>query len=64
MGMAFTLVGFSVLIGPPIAGALVERMGGRYEGAQAFAGLHLLTGGLFMGAARLAKTGGKWAAKS
>ncbi len=63
MGMCFTLVGFSVLAGPPVAGAIVEQMGGRYEGAQVFAGATLLLGMLFIFAARMVRTGGRWRAK-
>ncbi|EGY20287.1 riboflavin transporter MCH5 [Verticillium dahliae VdLs.17] len=38
MGMVFTIVSFAVLTGPPIAGAVIDATGGRYVGAQAFAG--------------------------
>jgi len=63
MGMCFTIVGFSVLAGPPVAGALVERMGGQFAGTQVYAGLNLLVGGIFVGAARWVRTGGKLLAR-
>lgn len=56
MGMVFTIVSFAVLTGPPIAGQLIQKMGGRYEGAQIFAGVDLLIGFAFMCAARYAKS--------
>jgi MFS family permease len=63
MGMTFTIVSFAVLTGPPLAGAIISRMDGRYAGAQAFAGATLLVGCGFQVAARLARsrrTGGGW----
>ncbi|KAI8168212.1 hypothetical protein K4K49_009945 [Colletotrichum sp. SAR 10_70] len=38
MGMTFTLISFAVLIGQPIAGAIISAEGGKYTGAQAYAG--------------------------
>lgn len=66
MGMVFTIVSFAVLIGPPIDGALLSRCGGRYFGAQAFAGAALLVGAGFMAAAKVVRTrkvGGGWRVK-
>lgn len=62
-GMGFTMAGFAVLIGPPIAGALVERMNGRYLGLQIFAGLTTALAACFQLAARWAKVGTKLKAK-
>ena len=59
MGMIFTLVGFSVLTGPPVAGVTIERLGGSYVGAQILAGSQLLVGSGFIAASRRVKTG-KW----
>jgi predicted MFS family arabinose efflux permease len=56
MGQVFTIVSFAVLTGPPIAGELIQRKGGGYEYAQIFAGLDLCIGGVFLIAARLAKS--------
>ena len=67
MGMVFTINSFATLTGPPIAGALISASGGKYYGAQAFAGSVLLIGAGFMVAARMAKArkaeGPTWKAK-
>lgn len=55
IGMVFTIVSVSVLTGPPIAGALVSALGGRYLGAQMFAGSSLMLGMVFIFLAREAK---------
>lgn len=55
IGMIFTIVSFSVLSGPPIGGALVSALGGRYLGGQVFAGCCLTLGMVFLLAAREAK---------
>ena len=63
IGMVFTVVSFATLTGPPISGALIQAAGGRFVGAQSFAGGCLLLGMAFMIAAKLArskKTGGGW----
>ncbi|KAK1673101.1 major facilitator superfamily transporter [Colletotrichum godetiae] len=56
MGMTFTIVSFAVLTGPPIAGAIIEAEGGRYVGAQVYAGSCLLAGMCFWVAAKMVKT--------
>ena len=56
MGMIFTIVSFATLTGPPIAGAIISSQGGRYIGAQVFAGATLLLGSGFLVAARAAKS--------
>jgi MFS family permease len=55
MGMIFTINSFATLMGPPIAGAIISSMGGRYEGAQGFAGAFMVVGLLFTMAARTVK---------
>ncbi|KAK2045098.1 major facilitator superfamily transporter [Colletotrichum somersetense] len=64
MGMTFTIVSFAVLTGPPIAGAIISAEGGKYVGAQVFAGTCLMAGTCFWVAARMVKTrragGGLW----
>ncbi|KAK1640120.1 riboflavin transporter MCH5 [Colletotrichum phormii] len=55
IGMVFTIVSVSVLTGPPIGGALISAMGGRYLGAQMFAGSSLTLGMVFIFLAREAK---------
>lgn len=62
-GMGFTAAGFAVLIGPPIAGALVERMNGSYVGLQIFGGATMGLAAGFQMAARYAKVGRDWKAK-
>ena len=66
MGMVFTIVSFATLAGPPIAGAIVQSQGGRYWGAQLFAGAAILAGAALMVCARVAKSrklGVGWRAK-
>ncbi|KAF6827396.1 major facilitator superfamily transporter [Colletotrichum musicola] len=66
IGMIFTIVSFAVLSGPPIAGAIITATGGRYYGAQAFAGSCLMIGTFFLSFARIVKTkkkGEGWFAK-
>lgn len=57
MGMVFSILSFACLTGPPIAGALIQKMGGNYLGAQLFAGLSSVAGACVLVAARVAKTG-------
>ena len=57
IGMVFTLVGFANLIGPPVSGALIQRLDGRYLGAQIFAGLCCCFGTFFMLVARVKSVG-------
>ncbi|KAH7127761.1 major facilitator superfamily domain-containing protein [Dactylonectria estremocensis] len=64
IGMILTLVSFAVLTGPPIQGAIITAMDGKYYGAQGFSGVSLLLGmGCFAGA-RMSKTkkSGDWKA--
>lgn len=57
MGMVFTTNSFATLTGPPIAGVIISNTpGGKYYGAQIFAGCVLLLGFIFMAAARIVKT--------
>lgn len=55
MGMAFTIVSFATLTGPPISGAIISRCDGKYYGAQGFAGGCLIVGSGFMIAAKMAR---------
>ena len=61
MGMVFSLCGFAVLIGNPLAGALITWHGGGYLGAQMFAGCAMTLSVMFLGAARVLKSG--WSLK-
>jgi ethanolamine transporter EutH len=47
-GMVCSVVGFATLAGPPTAGSLIERIDGSYLGAQIWAGIFTLVGGIFM----------------
>ncbi|SPO05102.1 related to monocarboxylate transporter 4 [Cephalotrichum gorgonifer] len=66
IGMIFTIVSFATLTGPPICGAIIEAMGGRYVGAQVFSasccvvGLTFIT---FAGISKAKRTPGGWKAK-
>ncbi|TGJ81274.1 hypothetical protein E0Z10_g7497 [Xylaria hypoxylon] len=66
IGMVFTIVSFATLTGSPIAGAIIAASGGRYSGAQAFAGVSLLIGSSLIFGARLVRmrrTGSGWIMK-
>ncbi|KAL2890449.1 Aspyridones efflux protein apdF [Ceratocystis lukuohia] len=55
IGMAFTIVSFAVLAGPPIEGGLIQAMNGKYYAAQVFAGGCTIIGSVFIFAARMVK---------
>lgn len=59
MGMVFSLMGFALLIGNPLAGALISLEGGKYLYAQMYAGSALVAGVVLLVAARIARTGWK-----
>lgn len=65
MGMVFTIQSIAVLSGPPIAGALITAMDGKYNGAQGFAGAVLVLGTFLIAASRVVRSrrlgGGFWA---
>lgn len=52
-----TIVSFSVLTGPPIAGLLIARNDGRYVYAQVFAAASMVVGFFLLCGARFAVTG-------
>ncbi|TPX07076.1 uncharacterized protein E0L32_010971 [Thyridium curvatum] len=56
MGTAFAVCAFSVLVGPPVAGAILSSMAGRYVGVQAYSGALLFVGGCFVSGAKIART--------
>jgi predicted MFS family arabinose efflux permease len=58
-GMGMTIAGCAVLTGPPIAGALTEKLHGSYLGLQIFAASTMLIGIGFLAAARWSKVGAK-----
>ena len=57
MGMCFSVISFACLTGPPLAGALIQRDGGRYIGAQMCAGGAMIAGCALLVATRVAKVG-------
>ena len=60
-GIAFALGGVGVLVSPPVAGAILEAMGGEdYTGLQLLCGLEMLGGALCVGAARVRQGGWGW----
>ncbi|VDC05947.1 unnamed protein product [Peniophora sp. CBMAI 1063] len=60
MGMAFALGGVGLLIGNPVAGALVNTETGNYVRAQVFNGAIVMGAAIFMGLARVAVVGFRW----
>jgi len=60
LGMIFTVMSLGYLAGPPIAGALIVREGGKYLSAQMFAGSAITCGVLLLIASRVMITGWKW----
>lgn len=62
-GMIATISGFATLAGPPTAGAIIDRSGGQYLGAQIWGGAMMIAGSLTLAAARMAKAGKAWGAK-
>lgn len=60
VGMIFSINGLGCLCGPPIAGALIEREGGRYLYAQMYAGSVILCAALVFLVARTLKVGWTW----
>ncbi len=62
-GMVCTAVAFGTLAGPPTAGAIIDRSGGRYLNAQIWAGLVILCGSAMFAACRFAYTGPRLRAK-
>jgi MFS family permease len=63
MGMIFSICGFALLIGQPLAGVLITADGGKYLYAQMYAGGALLIGAVFLGAARVKQAGWDWTVK-
>lgn len=58
-GMVCTLVAFASLAGPPTAGAIIDKSGGRYLWAQVWAGVVIVLASLTIAASRCAATGFK-----
>ncbi|KAF3018954.1 hypothetical protein E8E14_011906 [Neopestalotiopsis sp. 37M] len=54
IGMVFTIVSTACLTGPPLAGRLIQAVGGNYIGAQTWGGSCLVLGGLILVAAKVA----------
>ncbi|KAF2626711.1 MFS general substrate transporter [Macroventuria anomochaeta] len=56
-GMGFAIMGVGTLVGPPIAGALIQSYGGSYLAAQMFGGATVLIGSCVLVIGRAAITG-------
>lgn len=56
-GMGFAIMGVGTLVGPPIAGALIQSHGGSYLAAQMFGGATVLIGSCVLVLGRAAITG-------
>ncbi|KAI1395160.1 major facilitator superfamily domain-containing protein [Hypoxylon fuscum] len=48
VGVLYAFSAFGVLVGSPIAGAIVTSQGGGYSGLKIFCGVTLITGGIFI----------------
>lgn len=55
VGMILTVVSFAMLTGPPLAGALIDRDGGKYLAMQIWGGCSMIGGAGFIAAAHFAK---------
>jgi MFS family permease len=64
LGMNFFFTGLGVLIGTPVAGAIITRQGGSYLGAQIFAGVAVFLAAICICAARIAFIGRKLMVKA
>lgn len=56
-GMGLAIIGLGTLVGPPIAGALIQSNGGSYLVAQLFGGATVFLGSLVLIIGRISKTG-------
>ncbi|CAI6266522.1 unnamed protein product [Periconia digitata] len=63
MGMAFTIVSFASLTGPPLAGALIQYGNGSYVYANAWAGASFFVGGILLVVTRWSLVGWDWKAR-
>lgn len=60
LGMAFTAIGFSALVGGPISGALLDAADGSYVAPICWAGASSCMGLAMIGYARVHKFGASW----
>jgi MFS family permease len=63
VGSLYAVSAVGALIGSPVAGAIVNRQGGKYEGLIVFSGVGLVVGTVLAIAARQVLVGGKIKAK-
>lgn len=63
LGMILSFVGLATLTGPAVDGVLIQKMEGKYTGAQVFAGSCIMLGACAATAARIAKSGLQWQVK-
>jgi MFS family permease len=59
-GMGLAIIGLGTLIGPPIAGALIQSYGGNYLIAQMFGGVTVFLGSVVLVVGRISITGMKF----
>ncbi|KAH7079442.1 major facilitator superfamily domain-containing protein [Paraphoma chrysanthemicola] len=59
-GMGLAIIGLGTLVGPPIAGALIQNYGGSYLIAQMFGGATVLLGSVILVIGRISITGNKF----
>lgn len=62
-GSLYGVAAFGVLVGSPIAGAIVSDQGGSFSGLIVFCGVSILTGTAFAIISRQLLVGSKWVAK-
>lgn len=55
IGMVFSIISLACLIGPPLAGALIQSNEGNYLHAQIFGGTTMICGSLMLVGARVAQ---------
>lgn len=63
-GVFFVAIACSSLIGPPVAGAIIQSQHGSYDGARIYSGLIIIVGAGILLASRLVKTEWKIYAKA
>ena len=63
LGMSFTCAGFGILIGNPVAGALINLETGSFVRMQIFGGVLVTASAILFTASRIAKVGFKLKAK-
>jgi MFS family permease len=63
VGMVLSVVSLACFTGGPIAGALIDRLGGKFVGVCIFGGTSMSIGSVILVGARVAETGWLWRRK-